>query len=469
MKNIDLLFITRHADVCDEYLTDVAFDRISEILSEKDYSVLTEVIKTPLTDADNIIERQKIFQDLTTYPGLAENLIFICNNAQKNKLPFYGIHSSVPLNEKFKEYLKMINHTLNIPAELLSAMREKDFNSTALNDLHKQLKKINEINILKARLNTLADTLMGNNIALQIVYSDTFKLKRADVYSGGHIKAIRTKKGIFRKNQESQSYPYEYGYDFIAALQTDEMINSGVNKFCSAISQLNSYILSTCQKLSNHLTFYTAGIKLINFIKNTGAQIVYPKFSDARRSITTAKIYDAGLVIQRKSISNIIPNDFKGDENCFYLISGVNQGGKTTFLKSIGTAQLLAQNGFPVPAEEYVCPVFNSFITHFPRDEDENLNYGKLAEELSRFRRYVPRMADKALILMNESFATTTEREGAEIAADTLRALSIVKPYLFFVTHNITLDLMRNQNERSKLQIPAMRLNLMPKRFLLPR
>jgi DNA mismatch repair ATPase MutS len=112
---------------------------------------------------------------------------------------------------------------------------------------------------------------------------------------------------------------------------------------------------------------------------------------------------------------------------------------------------LFAQAGLKVPAEEYKCPVFNNFFSHFPKDEDEDLNFGKLAEELTRIKKAMPMITDNALVLFNESFATTTETEGFEIASDILRAVHEYEtpPKILFVTHSY--QLLKKRHEVSKM------------------
>lgn len=66
------------------------------------------------------------------------------------------------------------------------------------------------------------------------------------------------------------------------------------------------------------------------------------------------------------------------------IITGSNQGGKTTFLRSIGLAQLMAQSGLFVAAESFQCCLHTGIFTHFPNEEDQELRYGLLEEELCK-------------------------------------------------------------------------------------
>ena len=117
------------------------------------------------------------------------------------------------------------------------------------------------------------------------------------------------------------------------------------------------------------------------------------------------------------------------------VITGANQGGKTTFLRSLGIAQLLLQAGVFVPATHFRASLAGAVHTHFRRAEDEELRSGKLDAELTRMSEIVDRVRPGDLVLMNESFAATDEIEGSWIAADIIDALLAHGVRVVLVTH----------------------------------
>jgi DNA mismatch repair ATPase MutS len=114
---------------------------------------------------------------------------------------------------------------------------------------------------------------------------------------------------------------------------------------------------------------------------------------------------------------------------------GANQGGKSTFLRSIGLAQLMMQCGMFVAAESCKANVCTALFTHFRRQEDATMKSGKLDEELGRMSALVDRMRENSMILLNESFAATNEREGSEIARQIAAALLDRHIKVAYVTH----------------------------------
>jgi DNA mismatch repair ATPase MutS len=117
------------------------------------------------------------------------------------------------------------------------------------------------------------------------------------------------------------------------------------------------------------------------------------------------------------------------------MITGANQGGKSTFLRSVGQAQLMMQAGMFVPADSFRANVVRGIFTHFKREEDTTMTRGKLDEELSRMSAIADVIAPTSLLLCNESFASTNEREGSEIARQVVRAMVDGGVKVFYVTH----------------------------------
>jgi DNA mismatch repair ATPase MutS len=117
------------------------------------------------------------------------------------------------------------------------------------------------------------------------------------------------------------------------------------------------------------------------------------------------------------------------------MITGANRGGKSTFLRGAGQAQLMAQAGMFVAAQSLQVSASTGVFTHFKREEDATMEKGKLDEELQRLSVTAGDIGPGALLLCNESFASTNEREGSEIARQIIRALTEDGVRILFVTH----------------------------------
>lgn len=106
-----------------------------------------------------------------------------------------------------------------------------------------------------------------------------------------------------------------------------------------------------------------------------------------------------------------------------YLLTGANRGGKTTVTQAIGQLFVLGQGGIRVPAEQFRFVPIDGIFTHFPADEDKTLDLGRLGEECKRFKELYTMSTERSLLLLNETFSTTSFEEGYYIATDAVRAL----------------------------------------------
>ena len=124
-----------------------------------------------------------------------------------------------------------------------------------------------------------------------------------------------------------------------------------------------------------------------------------------------------------------------GGGKSLLMITGANQGGKSTLLRGLGLAHLMMQAGMFTGSESFRAGVANGVFTHYKREEDATMESGKLDEELSRMSQIASQITRHSILLCNESFASTNEREGSEIGRQIVRALLHRQIKVFYVTH----------------------------------
>ena len=144
-------------------------------------------------------------------------------------------------------------------------------------------------------------------------------------------------------------------------------------------------------------------------------------------------LYDVCLALTTGQ--RVVGNDVDADGKLLVMITGANQGGKSTFLRSVGLAQLMTQCGMFVGAESLRVNVCDGVFTHYKREEDATMESGKLDEELARMSDIADHVTANCILLCNESFAATNEREGSQIARQVVTALLEQGIKVLFVTH----------------------------------
>lgn len=207
--------------------------------------------------------------------------------------------------------------------------------------------------------------------------------------------------------------------------------------------QFVRYIVACCEPLFDSLNsffdqlhfqtaFYRGTVNLKAYMERFHMRFCFPKVC-GHRSLHFADLKEFVMAIEQKR--EPVGNTCGIDDRNLLIVTGANQGGKSTFLRSIGIAQIMMQCGLPVAAESYESGIFPSFFTHFTRREDSEMNSGRLNEELKRMSQIVDQLEGDSLILLNESFASTTEKEGSAIAYDIIRALTESGVKILTVTH----------------------------------
>jgi len=208
----------------------------------------------------------------------------------------------------------------------------------------------------------------------------------------------------------------------------------GLNLVANAAAQSADHIEGFLRALQRELAFYIGCLNLAGQLEQLGEPIAFPDPSAAGAGQHRfSELYDLSLALTMKG--RVVGNDVNADRKDLVVITGANQGGKTTFLRSVGIAQLMMQCGMFVPAESFSASVCKGLFTHFKREEDSTMKSGKFDEELGRMSDMVDKLAPRAMMLFNESFAATNEREGSEIARQITCALLDMKVKVFYVTH----------------------------------
>ena len=218
-----------------------------------------------------------------------------------------------------------------------------------------------------------------------------------------------------------------------------ELTSRGANDTANSVAQSCDHIKSFFGMLRAELGFYVGCLNLREQLTNRGEPVCYPAPAALSGDRLSARgLYDASLALTRPDGGDgagVTGNDVAADGKQLIMITGANQGGKSTFLRSLGQAQLMMQAGMFVAADSFDASVCSGVFTHFKREEDATMEKGKLDEELDRMSVIAGQITPGALLLCNESFASTNEREGSEIARQIIRACTEAGIRVAYVTH----------------------------------
>jgi MutS domain V len=208
----------------------------------------------------------------------------------------------------------------------------------------------------------------------------------------------------------------------------------GTNLVANALAQSVDLVDSFFVMLRTELAFYVACVNLSERLADQAERTAFPvPVARGERVLSARGLYDVCLALTTGQ--RVVGNDVDADDKSLVMITGANQGGKSTFLRSLGLAQLMTQAGMFVGGESLRVNVCDGVFTHYKREEDETMESGKLDEELARMSAIANDITANCMLLCNESFASTNEREGSQIARQVVTALLDGGVKVVFVTH----------------------------------
>lgn len=213
-----------------------------------------------------------------------------------------------------------------------------------------------------------------------------------------------------------------------------EIRRRGISRVAIALAQSADHVLSFFRLLRTELGFYMGCLNLQTRLAAKGEPVCFPVPAlEGERRHRFSGLYDVCLSLHTKS--RVVGNSSNADGKSLVIVTGANQGGKSTFLRSIGLAQLMMQCGMFVGAETFDATLCPALFTHYKREEDPTMKSGKFDEELARMSEIADHVAPHSIVLFNESFAATNDREGSEIARQIVTALLEKRVKVFYVTH----------------------------------
>ncbi|BBU23521.1 MutS-related protein [Mycobacterium xenopi] len=205
------------------------------------------------------------------------------------------------------------------------------------------------------------------------------------------------------------------------------------------------FVERTIARFDREIRFYLAYLAFVHRFTAAGLAFTFPEVTTETTAVDVDDAFDLALAI--KSIDEdkpIVCNDFRlsGPERIF-VVTGPNQGGKTTFARTIGQCAYLAALGCPIPARRAKLMLPDHIYTHFERQESLSTLHGKLDDELVRIHDILCRATEASIVIMNESFSSTTADDALLIGTEVLQRiikLGCVAVYVTFLDELSTLD-----------------------------
>ncbi len=403
-----------------EFFPDLNLDQIINAITagSQEYN-LKPFFYTPLRSISEIYYRHGIMQDLEDDTLLGNIKTFASNMrtmrryiALADKL-YYQHHKNGWYLEAVETYcdavLCLVNDLISVDLKSRGFVAFRQYmisyvNSEAFKCLLMETKKLrNDLSSIKYSFIVKGNCIQVCKYQSEIDYSADVETT-FEKFKRGAVQDYRVKlpTGTGMNHVEAQIL------DLVAKLYSGIFMN--LDNYCK---HNGDFIDTVIHVFDREIQFYVVYLDYIRKFKETGLRFCYPEVSDQRKEIYSYEGFD--LALANKLIGEkapIVCNDFYlKDQERIFVVSGPNQGGKTTFARAFGQLHYLASIGCPVPGREARLFLFDNLFTHFEKEENIQSLSGKLQDDLVRIHHILNQATSNSIIIMNEIFTSTTLKD----------------------------------------------------------
>jgi hypothetical protein len=403
---------------------------IGAITKDKDAYNLKPFFYTTLKELDTIYYRQAIFKDLEndcvlkTVKLFAENMVVMRRYLNLITRLYFKVHKQGWFLEATLSYCRALR-------ELSKNLNGAPLKSDGLVNFRAYLE---DYLTSQSFLTLEADTISTHEQLRAIQYNITIKDRtvRISKYNSELDYSLDVERIFNKFTQRGAEAPQIDKPSVGGMTHVEAQILENVAKlYPDAFQQLNLF----CEKhlhftdktildFDRGIQFYVSYLDFITPQKSKFLSYCYPTVSD-KKDIFATNTFDIALADKhRLPYKPTITNDFHlENKERVFIVTGPNQGGKTTFARLFGQIHYLASLGCPVPGTKAKLFLFDDVYTHFEKEENlENLR-GKLKDDLVRIHKILDDASPQSIIIMNEIFSSTTFKDALFLSKEVLKRI----------------------------------------------
>ena len=415
-----------------------------------------EVLTTLVREPDVIAYRQAVLTDLVDNPSLRQPL--------EASLPALEALGDLPRGERYRpsaepglervaRRLADLELLIDVVTRLAATLHDARVSSEGLRAVGARLDEMRstaefaslerELPALRERLSSVRSVTIGVNLGPDLAPESATILELGDTPVEGRRGLLWRLLGSGIDNQgltplqRGEGGPLGRPNELVRDLR--QLLGQVVAPVQVALERFSRVSTGALTPLGAELGLILGAARLVDRLRSAGLPVCLPDYLaiDHRRA-ELQDAYDLGLALSpRVDPGSIVTNEVHFDERRgrVWVLTGPNRGGKTTFTRSVGLAQVLFQAGLYVPARSARLSPVDAVYTHFPDREENRPGLGRLDLEAERLAAIFHRATPRSLILLNEALAGTSALEALDLARGLVRGLRLLGARAIYVTH----------------------------------
>jgi DNA mismatch repair protein MutS len=420
---------------------------VNSATQKKEQYNLKPFYYAPLHDEDSVLFRQEVFQDLENQT-LYEELCSFASQMQAMRKHLATAAKFASVQQKRIYFLEAVRIYNQLVTSLTACLVSTQPSSRGFRNFRDYLNRYLESDPFK-KLSQEADCLQGELAKIRYCMFIKGLSVRVMPYRAepDYSSAVEHTFAKFKQGPV-KDYHSEFGFweemnhveagvlDFVAHL--NPTVFSALASFCTeyAGSRHVSYIDPAVSDFDHEIQFYLSYFEYIAPLRELELSFSYPLMSRDSKELNNTDGFDLALAIKlAKSATSVVTNSFflKEDERIF-VVSGPNQGGKTTFARTFGQLHYLGSLGCPVPGIQTRLFLGDSIFTHFEREENIQNLRGKLQDDLVRVHEILKHATPDSIVIMNEIFTSTTLQDAVFLSKKVLNRIVSLDALCVWVT-----------------------------------